>query len=201
MTDAPTTAPPLLSRDEIEELATWAGDLIGSPTFAEQVITSLRAAYDPSGKPWSERAREAEETKIELAKHLDGTVSVAADAVMRANAAEAQIASLHRALAEERERAIAAVRSVTVYTSADAHYDQGMAYGLHCAEEVVAALPSPDLSSSCPRCETMRKALRPFANDAERLRNYPDDYPYGFPITPITVGDFRRARAALQEQQ
>jgi hypothetical protein len=182
MTDAPTTAPPLLSRDEIEELATWAGDLIGSPTFAEQVITSLRAAYDPSGKPWSERAREAEETKIELAKHLDGTVSVAADAVMRANAAEAQIASLHRALAEERERAIAAVRSVTVYTSADAH-------------------PSPDLSSSCPRCETMRKALRPFANDAERLRNYPDDYPYGFPITPITVGDFRRARAALQEQQ
>jgi len=40
-------------------------------------------------------------------------------------------------------------------------------------------------------------ALRPFADDAARLRNYPDDYPYSLPTTPITVGDLRRAFAAL----
>lgn len=43
------------------------------------------------------------------------------------------------------------------------------------------------------------KALEPFAKEAERLRNYPDDYPYGFPTTPITVGHLRAARNAMGE--
>jgi hypothetical protein len=46
--------------------------------------------------------------------------------------------------------------------------------------------------------DELRRALEPFAKDADRLRNYPDDYPYSLPTTPITVGDFRRALEALR---
>lgn len=49
------------------------------------------------------------------------------------------------------------------------------------------------------KLEMLIAALEPFAKEAKRLRNYPDDYPYSLPTTPITVGDFRRARAALSK--
>lgn len=46
----------------------------------------------------------------------------------------------------------------------------------------------------------LREALKPFADEAERMRNYPDDYPYSIPTTPITVGDLRRASVALAKE-
>lgn len=119
--------------------------------------------------------------------------------------ANIQIAALTRALAEERERCAKVADEVEP--------EHMCAVDLEIARRI-RALPPPDLSSSCPRCETMRKALDDFV-----------DREHGIMADVVTAhnnrGDgasqwmreddmefrqalrrcFAAARAALQEQQ
>jgi hypothetical protein len=143
MTDTPTTAPPLLSRDEIES---WPFG--GSGTDMMMLATAL-AAYDPSGKLWSERAREAADELFDLRIRFGcGPDQDGPDVFMQLGAAEAQIAALTRALADAQD-ALRECRTMVGHPDNIAFIDAAIER---------AALPPPDLSS-CPRCETMEKQL------------------------------------------
>jgi hypothetical protein len=67
MTDTLTTAPPLLSRHEIEAIERgWTFHAVEHFPPLDRLCTTALAAYDPSGKLWSERAREAADELFDL---------------------------------------------------------------------------------------------------------------------------------------
>jgi hypothetical protein len=98
MTDTLTTAPPLLSRHEIEAIERgWTFHAVEHFPPLDRLCTTALAAYDPSGKLWSERAREAEDEWAASLKRIAG------DFASQVAMFEDRIDTLTRALADERE--------------------------------------------------------------------------------------------------
>jgi hypothetical protein len=185
MTDTPTTAPAILSREEIEGLRVWAKDdtvICGSETMKPLCATAL-AAYDPSGKLWSERAREAEEQYQNAFN--DGYAQGSFDKAQEEDTELARLRENHKG-------------EVLKKREAGRYRDEFKARA----------------KAAEARCETIRKALEPFARAIADLDSYEcagSDYAAItsgrvsdsgdlIDIAFVTVGDFRRARAALQEQ-
>lgn len=187
----------LLTLEEIEELRQRQGKC-GCPQCRDEraLIATAYAAYVPGSDPpklWSDVAREAEEER-------DYSRRLARQYQERADTAEARLASAEQntldayARIQALEGEVARLRDCLrnrPNTLLIAHEDGT-------TERLSRALADRDC-----RIAELEKALEPFEDvDGEGTDDYPDDHKATVKIGRhwyygLTLGDFRRARAAL----
>lgn len=147
--------------------------VVGVPLYTDDELKARAEAAEKEAKRWKD-----------VAKNLASSAETDRDAAIFDKAVAGGKVKLAEARAEAAEKRVTEMEEQASYLG-----------GLH-REEWQSQVDRAEAAEK--RATALREALKPFANDVERLRNYPDDYPYSLPITPITVGHFRRALAALE---
>jgi hypothetical protein len=162
MTDTPTTAPPMLSRAEIEALRLWA-QREGNVLVSAETMDALCDAFAALHRALADERELVGRLRDDLERLVGDTDAYACEGC------GAPICP------EEEAVTTADVQGCWGYVS-DVQGAPCYRYRTRAGAErswpPCDALPPPDLSSSCPRCETMRKALEPFA---KLLTNHEED--------------------------